>query len=438
MQTLLIDSVDELKKALDSLPRGCLFRGQVNHYSTKVGPSVQTSFDREGCIPRQMLRWSRYADNVLNVFHPDLDAGIGFNQAILQHYGWQSFYIDCTSDPAVATWFASHRRSESRYGELCEDYEERPVLLQKRRAEYAFEDGEGHLYVFDQPVLAESVGAIDLSALKIGSAKSRTLVQKAWLAGPLRKKVVPPECFAAHITAPRAVFKQFSEQNGFVGTQSLFPSVDDDPILAALLGLPWKSVTTAGVNPIPIFRRSLDLPEYEGSFVKISPSRVAFFEGKRIADTVKTIDGAKDGAEVFVVPEIVMFGTADDRTPMRFPEVEKLLDKYQCVAFEMDELIQHANMGRMVLYQKGIGVWAHEKDFVEVMELMVEHPGLDLTKAGFLRGWYYRIGKDGTWTREHHGAECDCGKEWPHKRHMSALNIAEAYLRNPRDFDGMR
>jgi hypothetical protein len=53
--------------------------------------------------------------------------------------------------------------------------------------------------------------------------------------------------------------------------------------------------------------------------------------------------------------------------------------------------VKHANMHGMVLYEKGIVVTAHKPDLIELSELMVEYPGLDLTKAGMNAGWYYRV-----------------------------------------------
>jgi hypothetical protein len=78
--------------------------------------------------------------------------------------------------------------------------------------------------------------------------------------------------------------------------------------------------------------------------------------------------------------------------------------------------IQHVNMRGMVLYQKGILVTAHEPKLMEVCELMVEHPGLEMTAAGINKGWFYRAGEDGRWTRETHPEQCDCGNDSVHLR----------------------
>jgi hypothetical protein len=244
---------------------------------------------------------------------------------------------------------------------------------------------------------------------------------------------VPPECFAAHITGSRAVFRDYAAEEGIVDTDRLFPSSKEDPLLRALLGLPWKKVKEPheGIN-IPIFRRALDVQEYRDSFVKIAARRTAFYQGACVAD-YGSVDGGKYGGIAIRVPEVALFGVAPE-APLRFPKVCVLLAEHRAVAFEIDELIQHANMHGMVLYQKGIVVTAHAPDLIELSELMVEHPGLDLTKAGMIAGWYYRVGADGLWTRETHPEQCDCGNDDVHCRHVSALHIPEAYLTAPETF----
>jgi hypothetical protein len=160
--------------------------------------------------------------------------------------------------------------------------------------------------------------------------------------------------------------------------------------------------------------------------------RDGVFQGARVAD-FGSVEGDAYGSITVPVPEITIFGTANE-APLRFPKVAELLAEHRSVAFEIDELIQHATMRGMVMYQKGIAVTAHEPYLVELSELIVEHPGLDMTAAGMNRGWFYRMGKDGLWRREAHADECDCGNERVHHRHISALHIVEDYLSAPKAF----
>lgn len=113
----------------------------------------------------------------------------------------------------------------------------------------------------------------------------------------------------------------------------------------------------------------------------------------------------------------------------------ELLSKSQGLAFEIDELIQHASMGGHTLYQKGIALIAHEPRLIQLGELMVEHPGLDMTRSGMVTGWFYSVDDEGIWKRIDHASECVCGHSEPHMQHISALHIIEHYLSNPSEFD---
>lgn len=435
MKQIRVDTIADLETVIADYGKGALYRGQNANYGEANTPSVVTSFDRHGCIPSEMLKWCRYAQNVLSAFLNDNSGYLGHTQALLQHYGWRSFFVDCSSDPTVGAWFASHKYTDKNAIEMSEDYEERSVWLRKRMAEYVYEEGEGHLYIIDKTA-ASQVGLVDLAALRIDGARCRTEAQQAWLIGPLRRTSLPADCFRTHVIADRALFRDYAATKGRTTTEALFPPPSEDPILHALLGLPWREIK--GVRDekfnIPAFRRALELPEYAESFVKIVWPQTAFYCGDMVGKKFESIDGDPFGGIVVSVPDIVLYGSADLRTPMRFPKVEALVKEHGTVTFEIDELIQHARSGHTTFYQKGIGVLPREADLFEVCEMMVEHPGLDMTGAGFNKGWFYRRGSDGLWARETHKDECDCGSAEVHGAHVSALHIAEAYLREPEEF----
>lgn len=94
-----IKSVDELEAHFSKYKSGYLFRGQVKHYLDSNGfTSIPTSFSRHGCIPDVMFKWMHCAKAMIrgftgvDYFNIDLE----LSQAILQHYGWRSFYVDLT------------------------------------------------------------------------------------------------------------------------------------------------------------------------------------------------------------------------------------------------------------------------------------------------------------------------------------------------------
>ncbi len=318
---------------------------------------------------------------------------------------------------------------------MSEDYGERPVFLRKRCARYEAEEGTGHLYVFPLAIARKVTGATNLAELHVEGARLRPGAQDAWLMGPIRHNVVPVECFAAHIEADRAVFREYAASAGFAETNQLFPPPAEDPILAMLLELPWRFIPGVENTPgeIPAFERSLDLPEYQPSFQKRYHPRIAFFNGARVADA-NDVAGTSDGCVVVGVPEIVIFGTADP-APLRFPKIMELLSEHKCAVFEVNHLIEHPTMGNTAIYQKGVVAWERSPGLFEVCELGVEHPGLDLIGASLTPGWHYRLHDDGCWYREANLDDCDCGESYVHERHISALHIVEAFLTNPDRFE---
>src|SRR5690606_37310677 len=137
------------------------------------------------------------------------------------------------------------------------------------------------------------VGLIALAPLAIEGARTRPSVHSAHLLGPLRNAPLPAECFLAHIEADCAVFRALAAEAGLVATGNVFPPSTEDPILDALLSLPWIPIPGVA-NPagdIPAFRRAIELPEYDDSFVKIASPMVAFYRGGKIEDIFDEVDG---------------------------------------------------------------------------------------------------------------------------------------------------
>lgn len=434
MRNFTVNDLVELRKCLSTFNKDVLFRGQTEHFGTPERPLATTSFDRHGCIPSEMLRWSRYADEVLATF-TGRHSNLALNQAVLQHYGFRSFYLDCSDDPAVSAWFAGNRYSEKPSVELCEDCDERPLFLRKKMASYDVVEGVGHLYVLDRAA-CEEVGLIALASLAIEGARTRPSVQSANLLGPLRNAPLPAECFLAHIEADCAVFRALAAEAGFVSTGSVFPPATEDPILDALLSLPWIPIPGVA-NPtgdIPAFRRAIELPEYDDSFVKIASPTVAFYSGGKIEDFFEEVDGFSGGIGV-QVPEITMFGSPDRGFPRVYPKVMAMLREHGSVFFEAPTLVKFPQHAGGLFYQKGVALDLVEPDLVHVGALMVRHPGQEIDTVGVNRGWFHRVGEDGVWGRETREDDCPCGSDWPHERHMAALYIVEHFLAEPSDFD---
>jgi hypothetical protein len=424
VQLITVASVEELREKVDQFDSTVLFRGQTMHLGDSGHPSIGTSFDRNGCIPPQMIKWSNYASNILRPLLASKADLLEFTHAILQHYGWRSWFVDCTTSSAVAAWFASHVYKEDLGGGIFEDYDERPVHLECRFAHYDAEEGDAHLYVIDRGIAAAAVGLTDLSEMAIGGSRPRAQAQSAFLLGPLRNQVLPQQVYLAHISGPRSVFRDLARDAGLNSASDLFPPQSEDQILQVLLSLPWKIIGWLGVGSsgIPFCRRSLSLPEYHPLRFKIAPPNLAFYESKSIG-TPPQGDGI-----IIPIPNEALYGNPESHVPARFPKVMDLLKAHGTLIFETDELLRHPHMVNSHTYQKGLTVLQQEDGSVALCELVVEHPGLDLVSAGPARGWFYKVDQNGTWIHHRHEEECICGDDSTHLRHLECLKIVEDLL----------
>lgn len=436
MKTITVTTLDELEAALAEAGTNRLYRGQTRQYGAEAAPSVTTSFDRLGCIPTEMGKWTYYASNVLEGWYGAKALSHEFSQAVLQHYGWRTFFVDATSKPAVAAWFASHVYSEKLGIDMSEDYHEDPIWLRKKRADYTFEDGTGFLFVLKKPDAGDSITAVDLSEIHIEGARPRPSAQAAWLVGPLHGNPLPPESFVVRIAADRSLFRAYALKHGLDAVETLFPTRREDPILNSLLYLPWTQILGLDkpgdkFSSIPAFRRTIEFPEYDHDFGKIQAGNIAFYQHAKASD-FETIDGAPAGIG-YVVPDVAIYGRSDP-VPTRFPRILELVRKHGCVTFEVDNLIRHQRTERTALYGKGVSVVDRDGGMVEVAELLVEHPGRQMTRVGINQGWFYSVDAEGEWTRTKHAEECGCGNNFIHERHMSALGIIEQWLEKPEEF----
>lgn len=427
-----VTSVEELKALLARFDDDALYRGQVKHYGSQQAPMMNTSFSRQGCHPPSMLKWLHYAKYALStLIGPRSQSAYGeLTQAILQHYGWRSWYLDASSDPAVSSWFACHTFNKQPTIEMLEDCFETGVMLVREAASYAPSEGTGHLYVLSRTRLADSdLQTIDLSAISLPSHRPRFDAQSAWVVGPLMTENLPSTTILAHIEGPAEVFKAFSRSGGLADTASVFPSMKEDPVLAILMSLPWNKIRLpddedADDQVLDFFERALSLPEYsrEG-YRKIMPPHYAFYRNTSIADALQ-------GGQVYVhsVDEIAMYGHADPT--MQFPHVTELLTARPSIAFEVDALIRLPESGPAQHYGKGISVVRADDGTIAVGDLVVDHPGLQLTGVAVNTGWHYTADEKGVWTRIVSKDDCPCLNAWRHEHHLSALTIIEHYLGN--------
>ncbi|TIT31067.1 MAG: hypothetical protein E5W65_30265 [Mesorhizobium sp.] len=426
MKKHTIATVEELKAVLAAFGPDALFRGQVRHFGTDDAPKMNTSFSRNGCIPPLMLRWSHYSGFILAALlgRDQREISTEFTQAVLQHYGWRSFYLDASSNPAVSAWFASHAFSGSRSIELCEDCFEAPVFLVKLMAKYAYEEGTGFLYVLSKEAMAKrGLGLVDLSSIELPDCRPRFHVQAAWLVGPLYEDL-PVDCILATIQGPRSIFRALAQESGIVETGHLFPNTDEDPVLELLTSMPWQKMRLPNEKKkdLKFFQQAFEFPEYHDSFRKHNPPHIAYYEG-----TPALAEKVAPDVRVFDVPEIVVYGFADPIAE-RFPRVAEIVQgEGRHFVFEIDSLVRRP--GRLSTeYLKGVAISKCDNSLFSVADFAVDHPGRQMAGCGINMGWHYRIEDDGRWVREVTPDDCPCENNSIHQHHLSMLTILEDRL----------
>lgn len=432
MQNHSIDTLEELEAALAMFGSDALYRGQIRNFGTDDAPKMNTSFGRNGCIPPLMLRWSHYPRFALAALlgssHREISSE--FTQALLQHYGWRSLYLDASSSAAISAWFACHRFNSKRSIELCEDCFEDPVFLVKLMAEYCYEEGNGFLYVLSKEAMTQrSLGLVDLSAIQLPGCRPRFHAQEAWLAGPLSEEL-PVDCIVATIQAPKSVFRSYAQEHGIEETEHLFPDTNEDPVLEFLTSMPWKVKTLHDKQKtdIKFFNQPVEFPEYHDSFRKHNPPYFAYFDG-----SASKIHGLAEDIVVFDVPEVVVYGFADPVSE-KFPMVAEVLEfEGRHFVFEIDSLVRRP--GRLnTEYLKGFAISKCENGLLSVADFVVEHPGQQMAGCGINMGWHYRIADDGRWLREVTSDDCPCDNNSTHQHHLSMLTILEAHLADDPSF----
>jgi hypothetical protein len=425
MLSLHADSVAELEQRLAPFGNNYLFRGQVKEYTAPDGtPILNSSFVRMGCVPPLMLKWIFYVDELLrrggfNVKRPQ---GEHFDQGLLQHYGWRSFFVDLSASKAVGAWFASHVFKSSPRLNFCENSFEEPVMLRVQRASYTDHADVGNLYVLSKDALKKSGHTLislvdDLTA----ECPTRYGAQQAWLASIfLRQRRLEPAAIAAHITAPAEVFREMAAKAGFKETEDLFPGPDKDQILQQLLSLPRMKLEVADA-PFPFYQRSLEIPEYQDSFEKHLPPSTVLASRLWLSDIVERAD-----AGLWVrVEEDTFYGHTDHDVPM--PKVFAILRERPTTHIETDGLICFPVTKDSRTFDKGLLVHALPEGRFEISSLTVDYSSDRLTAVGASRGYTYTVQGD-RFVRSPSEGDCPCGDPEKHRLHLQAMAVLEDRL----------
>ena len=270
-----IESMEDFKKITEQYKsEQFCFRGQNHHYKFEDGLcSFITSFQREACNPFYMFKWTHYSKEILRTFYRNVwENGMSkkeqmtYSQAVLQHYGWRSFFIDITSDINVASWFASNKYEEKTNFAIVEDSFEEPLFEIQKSVTYEQKgDGYGYIYVFDKKKLTgnEAYFFIDLQENNVFNEQTRPFRQKGYLFGGknissrhLSENL--KECLREVLEVNNEILKLWCEKEK-MSQKYLFPSFEEDYIYNSFVSLP-RVLFDKSEKFLPFFGQSLDIP----------------------------------------------------------------------------------------------------------------------------------------------------------------------------------
>jgi FRG domain len=265
----LLDSIAALPPPAGGAVR--VYRGQTKDYGTLLssmgrirqtrpeGEAFETNI-RHWFIKSGMLTLVSDLLKLVKLSAIDVRIGVSdfvFAEALIQHYGYQTAYIDVTPSPDVALWFATHRFE----GHMDAPYGAAPVHL-TWPAWHITPTAPGVIYVLDvQPwdgvsAIQEGVFVDLLPIAPDGVNRPRRQA-----GGLLRADgdLYPLAGAKFEIDFP------WQETGLDWSTDYIFPGPAEDPIYANLLRAPFFHAVrpaATGDGEEEIFRRACTLPEY--------------------------------------------------------------------------------------------------------------------------------------------------------------------------------
>ncbi|PHR85440.1 MAG: hypothetical protein COA59_00290 [Colwellia sp.] len=420
---LVIDSVDELETALSKYDDNHLFRGQVEHHLNKGNVSIVSSFSRLGCNPPSMQKWAHYCDEVMHcMFGPEnkKQLTIDENHAILQHYGWRSFFIDATKDITVAAWFASHDYVGKRELVITEDCYEQGLCCTVNNGLYKESIKDGFLYVISKSQLSKhNIDFHDLDKLGFSDFTPRYIAQAGVMIGSCSE--IPPIAITATLKVKNSILLEYAKRHS-VGT--LFPNRKKDKIYNVLLSTPFECTNNDSKSSLSTFfyKRSLDIPEYDFEFTKINSPNIAFYNENY---AIKNDDVNN---KVLRCVDSFLYHTSIDE-PDELDVLIKMLSINSTLTVECNGLLRLPPFFDQPIYLKGARLSYVEKNLICIGGLTAKHQGATLNHIQLDDGWHYDIGGNAL-NRIKHNNDCPCNYDNKHKLALTILKKANLALRS--------
>ena len=381
-----------------------------------------------------MQKWSHYCDEtMLALFGPDSQRPLTFDEsnALLQHYGWRSFFIDASKDISVAAWFASHHYQSRKNIVVTEDCYEQGVFCVTNIATYTESDSHGYLYVISRKSLeSSSIEIHDLFKLGFSDFTPRYVAQSGILIGPCDN--LKEDSVVEVFKVKHDVLLEYSKNHT---TDSLFPNREKDLVYKILLSTPFESIATkypAETGEPPFYRRSLDIPEYDFKFTKINSPKVAFYNNDFAAVETDKVIG-----RIFRGPDDFLYHT-EIGEPDNLNNLASLLSVGESLSVECQGLLRLPAFHDKCEYLKGANLTRLSDDLYIIRGITVTYQGTELTAFQIDGGWHYK-NAGGIFSRHIHDNDCPCNYDRRHLLEFTLLKKANlAYCdRSKTENDGI-
>ncbi|MPR36914.1 FRG domain-containing protein [Salmonirosea aquatica] len=400
-----------------------LYRGQTQLYEKmRSGKARPNTF----VVPEVENGWNTIVNRLTN----ENSRNSRYNQAILQHYGFPTYYLDLTSDPLIAAWFAVNE-----YTVL------RPTLwigntfrFQEESTYTKLKDGIGFLIIIEIPNFKEMIARNELFDISHEQNFIRPQKQAAYLMLDQPPRLPNPNDYIAKILEiDRSAFD--SSKN----IKELFPKPTLDNGYASLLKVPFVQMPSYYVNKteyganisqdeisidldknLILGRRAIHIPLYVEYKMDLSDFRpnwkdTVIYEPSQFRlwktqdfDLSKIHSGQnvnfKDSAKITISP--LAFNKLFDypfEIELTWPDINSNSIFFTKAVIDHDKIIDHE--------PPYLGVWLYKKDNL-IFEL---HLIVDDERAGILieLGHVY-IFEDGQLEYVKVEKECSCGNPEEH------------------------
>jgi hypothetical protein len=190
-------------------------------------------------------------------------------------------------------------------------------------------------------------------------------------------------------------------------------------MLQNLLSLPRVKIAMPN-SPFPFYLRSLEIPEYQDSFVKHLPIATTLASSLWLSDVTKNAD-----RELWLrVQEDTFYGHTETTKPL--PRLSTYFRDNAVTNIETDGLICYPAREAAPTYEKGISVRATNGRF-EVCGLSIDYASDRVSGGGVARGYTYEL-IDDRLVRSPAATDCACGDPERHLLHLRALAVLEEML----------